>query len=587
MKRLAYLLPVSFLSFAVAACGDDAAGATDGSDTEDDDDDDDSGTTTGSTTLTTTTTTDGSSSTTEDPSETDPSETLDTSTTDPSSSSTTLEEGCNEDDECIEAEDCEGSGMICIGCTCLPDPNAVCPDGWGEGTFADCRTDPTVCAANETCVGDDAGAMCLALNMCEAACDCPQPPKGFEDQVTCGQANAGDMEDDCYITCENGETCPDGNVCLAGFICVFGDPPPTIPDYGDCVNDTEGQCENGLCLVDDTVAPTEGVCTPGCMDNDDCPAADSGAAMPSCEVLGQDGGGNDINGCLLLCDDMTACPDGMACLVGGFCSWETPEPPSPGYNDCINNPDSVCGDGACVVDATPDPDTGVCADGGCMDPMTDCPTAPEGSMAPVACIDIDGAMGDECALDCSAMPCPDGMVCSGSTYCTWESQGLILFEDFEDGGFNSGWTTADVDGLPPDANVAFIGSSWSVQDQFDDDGNRAAYSSSWFNPAGTADNWLISPAFMASDTSMLSWDARAQDPNFPDGYEVYIGTSPDPAVLVMGTPVFTVAAEAVAYTTQMVDIPDAIDDGTPIYVAWRNNSNDDFVLLVDNIAVTQ
>lgn len=583
MKRLAYLLPVSFLSFTVIGCGDDAAGATDGSDTESDDDDD--STTTGSTTLTTTTTTtEGSSSTTLDPSETDPSETLDTSTTDPEGS-TTVVEGCTEQDECIEAEDCEGSGMICIGCTCLPDPNAVCPDGWGEGTFADCRTDPTVCAANETCVGDDAGAMCLALNMCEAACDCPQPPKGFEDAVECGQANAGDDLDDCFISCENGDPCPEGNVCLAGFICVFGEPPPAIPDYGDCVNDTEGQCENGLCLVDDTVAPTEGVCTPDCMDSDDCPAPGSGTAMPSCEVLGEDGAGNDINGCLLQCDDMMTCPDGMACLPGGFCSWETPAPPAPGYNDCINNPDGVCGeDGGCIVDEAADPDTGVCADGGCMDPLTDCPDAPATGMAPIACIDIDGLAGDECALDCSAMPCPDGMVCSGSTYCTWESQDLLLFEDFEDGGFNAGWTAVDVDGLPPDANIAFVGTSWSVQSQFDDDGNFSAYSGSWFNPAGTADNWLVSPAVTVSGTSMLTWDARAQDPMFPDGYEVYVGTSPDPAVLVMGTPVFTVAGEAVTYTAQSADL--SAFAGMDVHIAWRNNSNDQFVLLVDNISVT-
>lgn len=131
-------------------------------------------------------------------------------------------------------------------------------------------------------------------------------------------------------------------------------------------------------------------------------------------------------------------------------------------------------------------------------------------------------------------------------------------------------------------NVGAIGDAWSLQDT-DAEHGVSAISTSWFDPVGMADAWLILPKLhIADENSIVRWEARAFDPSFPDGYEVRISKTgaetEDFEDLVL-----TVSAENTNWTLRQVDLADY--EGDSIHIAIRNNSNDQYLLAVDNIFV--
>ncbi len=88
--------------------------------------------------------------------------------------------------------------------------------------------------------------------------------------------------------------------------------------------------------------------------------------------------------------------------------------------------------------------------------------------------------------------------------------------------------------------------------------------------------------------SVLSWEAWAPDATFPDGYEVRISTAMPVVADFMANPaLFTIANEADVFTPHMVDLAAAGYMNEAVYIAFRNNSNDEFVLVVDNVQITE
>jgi uncharacterized repeat protein (TIGR01451 family) len=169
----------------------------------------------------------------------------------------------------------------------------------------------------------------------------------------------------------------------------------------------------------------------------------------------------------------------------------------------------------------------------------------------------------------------------------------ILGEDFEATGSQlpgspnrplpAGWTTINQDGRAPSTAVSYVQDAWIVREDFGQNAaNHAAFSTSWYNPAGAADDWLITPALTLGANAQLDWRSIAYDPAYPDGYEVRIGASP--TVAGLSTVLFSTPAENSAWTPHAVDLS-AYDNQT-VYIAFRNNSNDKFLLLTDDITVT-
>lgn len=165
-------------------------------------------------------------------------------------------------------------------------------------------------------------------------------------------------------------------------------------------------------------------------------------------------------------------------------------------------------------------------------------------------------------------------------------QTVYFSEDFNN-GIPSSFAIIDNDGLPVASQIAaIVPKAWNslVADGSTD---SSAVSTSWYVPGGTSDDWMITSAIVIPDTATavsLSWDAEAIDPDFRDGYEVYVSnTDQTIAACQLNPPVFSIAEENDVITERKVDLSAFIGD--TIYIAFRNNSNDMFLLSVDNIKV--
>ncbi|HNF72071.1 MAG TPA: choice-of-anchor J domain-containing protein, partial [Chitinophagaceae bacterium] len=148
----------------------------------------------------------------------------------------------------------------------------------------------------------------------------------------------------------------------------------------------------------------------------------------------------------------------------------------------------------------------------------------------------------------------------------------------------AGFTQWNGDGLTVASNLSaytFGTNAW-VSYKATGSTNGVAVSTSWYNPVGTSNDWLISPAVSVTSGAWLIFDAFTPDANYPDGYQVKISTSSTPSSFT-GAAVLTVPAEAQSWTTHAVDL--SAYAGQTIYIAIINNSNDKYLLFVDNMMV--
>ena len=162
-----------------------------------------------------------------------------------------------------------------------------------------------------------------------------------------------------------------------------------------------------------------------------------------------------------------------------------------------------------------------------------------------------------------------------------QSQAQVLFsQDFETASL-APMTAIDIDGKTVHPNIAAsAGPTWSVRGNAT---NHLIVSTSWFNPVGLADDWVISPAItVAQANTFLTWQAWSPDAAFRDGYEVRISTT-DNLVPSFTTVALTVPAENTTATNRSLKLDAYI--GQTIYFAFRNNSVDKFLLYMDNISV--
>ena len=180
---------------------------------------------------------------------------------------------------------------------------------------------------------------------------------------------------------------------------------------------------------------------------------------------------------------------------------------------------------------------------------------------------------------------------------------VIFQEDFDNVGgptaggagtysFPAGWTLANVDNLTASSSVSYVNEAWERREDFSFNvTDSCAFSTSYYTPAGTANDWMWTPAIgpLVSNCK-LTWNAVAYDPAYRDGYEVRIMTvAPTGSTGVIGnmitssTVLFSTAAENTTWTAREVDLSSYA--GQTVYIGFRNNSIDKFLLLIDDVVV--
>jgi hypothetical protein len=162
------------------------------------------------------------------------------------------------------------------------------------------------------------------------------------------------------------------------------------------------------------------------------------------------------------------------------------------------------------------------------------------------------------------------------------SRAQVLFtQDFESGVLDPMFAV-DVDGKTVNPGVAQVaGPTFQVVQQTAT--NKSVVSTSWFDPVGQADDWLISPPITITDANtFLVWRAYSPDASFRDGYQVRISTT-DSAIASFTNLALNVAQELTTWTQRSVKLTNYV--GQTIYFAFRNNSTDKYLLFMDDIKV--
>lgn len=164
------------------------------------------------------------------------------------------------------------------------------------------------------------------------------------------------------------------------------------------------------------------------------------------------------------------------------------------------------------------------------------------------------------------------------------AQTTVFSEDFQ-GGIPATFTLIDNDGLTPAASVSEFTDAWIAKEDPDMAGDTVAASTSYFDPAGTADRWLITPAItLGGYGNFLYWEAKSHDASFPDGYQVLISTT-DTQISSFDT-LHTVLVEIDSWNSRSLSIGDSNEYiNQTVYIAFVNRTNDGFKLYIDDISV--
>ena len=170
----------------------------------------------------------------------------------------------------------------------------------------------------------------------------------------------------------------------------------------------------------------------------------------------------------------------------------------------------------------------------------------------------------------------------------------VFFEDFEQTDPNSpalpnGWVVFDVDAQTPDPAVAQFTAAWIATNDPDNAGGFNIQSTSFYNPPGQADDWVITPAINLTQDNFLYWRARAQDAERRDGYTVHVSTTGATVAACQANPaVFSIANEqAIQPVRRYVNLDAAGYANQQVHICFRNNSVDRYILMLDDIEVAE
>lgn len=170
--------------------------------------------------------------------------------------------------------------------------------------------------------------------------------------------------------------------------------------------------------------------------------------------------------------------------------------------------------------------------------------------------------------------------------------------------------TEDIDGLTIDGNLSgtfgttgdfvffYALDSTSPYQYGHPDSVFFAGATSWFNPLAQADNWLeFGPVTLPASGATLHWAHNMPDGAYRDGYEVLVSPYGMTYTDFIDPPVFDVNDMATSTAGDTVNFPNTLFAereadisyyaGQDVYIAFRHNANDQFILYLTNFLITE
>lgn len=167
-----------------------------------------------------------------------------------------------------------------------------------------------------------------------------------------------------------------------------------------------------------------------------------------------------------------------------------------------------------------------------------------------------------------------------------QAQTVLFSDDFE-GGFQQSWKVVVADTLTPSAALVEYTPGWVVTKSRLNATDSVVGACSFFDPAGTADRWLISPAItLGALNNVLTYRAHSVDPSFPERYTVLLSTTGDNPADFIHTVLLNVG-ETPDWNSYALSLSDSGFVSQTVYLAFVLQTNDGFVLELDDIAVTE
>ena len=164
------------------------------------------------------------------------------------------------------------------------------------------------------------------------------------------------------------------------------------------------------------------------------------------------------------------------------------------------------------------------------------------------------------------------------------AQTQVYSEDFQN-GLPISYSIVDNDGFTPNAAVIEFADAWISMVDPDNPNDTIVGSTSYFEPVGQADRWLITPAIaLGASGNFLYWDAKSHDPSFPDDYLV-LASKTDVQLASFTDTLIHVAGESFEWNYRELNLSDAGLDGETVHIAFVNRTNDGFKLYLDSISV--
>lgn len=157
----------------------------------------------------------------------------------------------------------------------------------------------------------------------------------------------------------------------------------------------------------------------------------------------------------------------------------------------------------------------------------------------------------------------------------------ILFQESFSTGIPATWSIVDEDGLTPADDVIEFTEAWIP---FILGSDTCAASTSYYETEGSTSDFLITPKISLGNFSKINWSARSVDASYPDGYLVLISTT-DSLISSFTDTLMVVEAEPNYFTTKGVELDLAGYANQDVYIAFNNNTDNGFILLLDQVTV--